>query len=186
MKIIVTYADYKKHFEGSVKENYNEETKTITVKVSKESLYSYLVGKGISHSSAIGVANFSIKAGVQVLKANIENQPESAEKEEILKAIEMIKEESAVVEEVKTVEEKTNENLKPVATIISEDGRPVILNVFSNNETGLFDVIGIIPSKYPKNRDEWELVAEKFNSSCEAEQSIKSMYDNGNWGIEYL
>ena len=92
MKIIVAYADYKNHFAGAVKENYNEETKTITVKATKESLYSYLLGKGISHSSAIGVANFAIKAGVQVLKANIEKQPESAEKQEILKAIELIKE----------------------------------------------------------------------------------------------
>lgn len=92
MKMIVTYADYKNHFDGAVKENYNEETKTITVKASKESLYSYLIGKGISHSSAIGVANFAIKAGVQVLKSNIEKQPESAEKQEVLKAIELIRE----------------------------------------------------------------------------------------------
>ena len=92
MKMIVTYADYKNHFDGAPKENYNEATKTITVKATKETLYSYLLGKGISHSSAIGVANFAIKAGVEVLKSNIEKQPESAEKQEVLKAIELIKE----------------------------------------------------------------------------------------------
>lgn len=90
--MIVTYADYKNHFDGAVKENYNEETKTITVTASKLGLLSYLKGKGISSSSATGVSNFAIKAGVQVLKSNIEKQPESPEKQEILKAIELIKE----------------------------------------------------------------------------------------------
>ena len=98
----------------------------------------------------------------------------------------MIKEESEVVEEVKTVEEKTNENLKPVATIISEDGALVTLNVFSNDENGLFDVIGTTPDSGPDEPDEWEIIAERFESSWEAEEAIKAMYDNGNWGIEYL
>lgn len=92
MKMIVTYADYKNHFDGSAKENYNEETKTITVTADKSGLFSYLYGKGISSSSAMGVATFALKAGVETLRANIEKQPESAEKQEILKAIELIKE----------------------------------------------------------------------------------------------
>jgi len=76
--------------------------------------------------------------------------------------------------------------MHPVATIISEDGRLVTLNVFSNDETGLFDVIGTIADEDPEEPDEWEIIAERFESSWEAEEAIKLMYDNGNWGIEYL
>jgi hypothetical protein len=78
------------------------------------------------------------------------------------------------------------EIMHPVATIISEDGRLVTLNVFSNDETGLFDVIGTIPDDDPEEPDEWEIIAERFDSSWEAEEAIKAMYDNGNWDIEYL
>ena len=78
------------------------------------------------------------------------------------------------------------EIMHPVATIFSEDGRMITLNVFSNDETGLFDVIGTIPDSDPNEPDEWEIIAERFDSSWEAEEAIKAMYDNGNWGIEYL
>lgn len=78
------------------------------------------------------------------------------------------------------------EIMHPVATIISEDGRLVTLNVFSNDETGLFDVIGTIPDEDPEEPGAWEIIAERFDSSWEAEEAIKAMYDNGNWEIEYL
>ncbi len=78
------------------------------------------------------------------------------------------------------------EIMYPVATIFSEDGRMITLSVFSNDETGLFDVIGTIPDSDPDEPDEWEIIAERFESRWEAEEAIKLMYDNGNWGIEYL
>ena len=81
---------------------------------------------------------------------------------------------------------EVNESLKPVATIINEDGVTVTLNVFSNDENGLFDVVGTTPDNDLDEPDEWEIVAERFDSSWEAEEAIKAMYDNGNWGIEYL
>ncbi|MDN5289884.1 MAG: hypothetical protein PWQ06_123 [Anaerophaga sp.] len=92
MKMIVTYADYKNYFDGAAKENYNEEAKTITVTASEIGLISYLKSKGISQNTALGVAHFAIKAGLQTLKVNIKKQPESADKAEVLKAIELIKE----------------------------------------------------------------------------------------------
>lgn len=78
------------------------------------------------------------------------------------------------------------EIMHPVAKIFSEDGRMITLSVFSNDENGLFDVIGTIPDSDPDEPDEWEIIAERFDSSWEAEEAIKAMYDNGNWGIEYL
>ena len=50
---------------------------------------------------------------------------------------------------------KKFETMHPVATIIAEDGRTVTLNVFMNDENGLFDVIGTIPDEDPEEPYEW-------------------------------
>ena len=114
----------------------------------------------------------SMDATIEELIALIRSEVAEANKEEV------------VVEKIEVAE--VNESLKPVATIINEDGGTVTLNVFSNDENGLFDVIGTIPDSDPDEPDEWEIIAERFDSSWEAEEVIKAMYDNGNWGIEYL
>jgi len=115
----------------------------------------------------------SMDATIEELIALIRSEVEEANKEEI-----------AVIEEAEVAE--VNESLKPVATIINEDGVTATLNVFSNDENGLFDVVGTTTDSDPDEPDEWEIIAERFESIWEAEEAIKLMYDNGNWGIEYL
>lgn len=47
-------------------------------------------------------------------------------------------------------------------------------------------MIATTPNEDPEEPDDWEILAENFETEDEAADAVKRMYDNGNWGIEYL
>ena len=73
------------------------------------------------------------------------------------------------------------DEMKPVATIQTEDGKTATVNILMNATWDRYDVIGIVDRS-----DDWEILAENFETEDDAADAVKAMYDNGNWGLEYL
>lgn len=78
------------------------------------------------------------------------------------------------------------DEMKPVATIQTEDGKTATVNILMNATWDRYDVIATTPNEDPEEPDDWEILAENFETEDEAADAVKRMYDNGNWGIEYL
>ena len=75
------------------------------------------------------------------------------------------------------------DEMKPVATIQTNDGKTAVVNILMNATWDRYDVIATTPNDDP---GEWEILAENFETEEDAADAVKKMYDNGNWGIEYL
>lgn len=96
MKMKMFYGDYKNYMDGAPTENYNSETKEITVTMNKMALYGYLVGKfKISEIIADGIVNIGFKMGFKELLENIENGPKDAPmRDEAIKGLNIVINES--------------------------------------------------------------------------------------------
>lgn len=95
MKIRVNYSDYKTFsiFEGceKVKDGYDKETKTIELMIDEPKMYVWMTMNKIPDKIARGAARFGYQSGFDKMEETMKAQPESDDRNNVLKAIEVAK-----------------------------------------------------------------------------------------------